>query len=142
MKTRISYLTITRFVATSLLPLNSYAHELILSVDKIKTVKGVLMIALYNSASSYTSDVNTFVGKKIEVTDKTINVNVGDIPAGEYAIKLFHDENSNGVIDKNLIGIPTEGYGFSNNGGAMGQPSFSDAKFTVDGNTLINIHLR
>jgi uncharacterized protein (DUF2141 family) len=134
-------LFLSSLLASSLFSVSIYAHELVLTVDKIEKVKGVMMIALYNSEDGYKSDQGTFSGKKVAVTDKTITVNFGDIPSGNYAIKLFQDENENGSIDKNIIGIPTEGYGFSNNGGAMGQPSFSDAKFTVNAVTNITIHL-
>jgi uncharacterized protein (DUF2141 family) len=125
---------------SSLLSLKATAHELVLQVDQITKTKGVMMIALYNSAESYKSDQNVFKGQKVAVTKDTLAVNFGDIPAGDYAIKLYQDEN--GVIDKNTIGMPTEGYGFSNNGGTMGQPSFDEAKFNVTDKTTISIHLR
>jgi uncharacterized protein (DUF2141 family) len=133
---------LSTLLISSLLSLNATAHELALQVDQITKTKGVMMIALYNSADSYKSDKNVFNGKKIAVTQGTLTVNFGDVPAGDYAIKLYQDENENGVIDKNVIGIPTEGYGFSNNGGAMGQPSFDEAKFSVTDKTTISIHLR
>jgi uncharacterized protein (DUF2141 family) len=54
------------------------------------------------------------------------------LPEGEYAVSLFVDENSNGKMDKNAIGIPTEAYGFSNDAsGNFGPPSFEQAKFVV-----------
>jgi len=119
----------------------SYANVLTLKVDKIKHLKGAMMIALYNSDSNYKSDTHTYAGKRIEVSARELTVTFEDLPNGEYAIKLFQDENDNGKIDTNLIGIPTEAYGFSNNGGAMGQPGFDEAKFTVNGDTSISIHL-
>ncbi len=125
-----------------LLAANSHAHDLVLSIDHIKEIKGTMMIALYNSDNNYKSDTATFSGHKVAVTAKTLTVNFGDVPAGDYAIKLYQDKNDNGQIDTNFVGIPTEGYGFSNNGGGMGQPSFDEAKFKVDGVTKINIHLR
>lgn len=127
---------------SSFLSLNATAHELVLQVDQITKTKGVMMIALYNSADNYKSNKNVFNGQKVAVTQGTLTVNFGDVPAGDYAIKLYHDENENGEMDKNVIGIPTEGYGFSNNGGAMGQPSFDEAKFSVTEKTTISVHLR
>jgi len=127
---------------SSLFTLNAAAHELVLNVDQITKTKGVMMVALYNSADGYKGDKNTFNGQKIAVTKDTLTINFGDVPAGDYAIKLYQDENENNVLDKNVVGIPTEGYGFSNNGGAMGQPSFDEAKFSVTEKTAITIHLR
>ena len=66
------------------------------------------------------------------------------IPPGTYALAVIHDENSNGKLDTNLFGIPTEGYGFSNDATALfGTPSFSDASFSYNGQSLdmtISLH--
>jgi len=58
----------------------------------------------------------------------------GGVPAGDYAVTLFHDENGNGKFDSNFIGYPLEGYGFSNNAKAQfAAPSFDECKFHYDG---------
>lgn len=142
MKFTYIHKALSALLFSSFVSLHAYAHELVLNIDKIAKTKGVMMIALYNSADGYNNNTNTFSGQKIAVTQNTLSVNFGDVPAGDYAIKLYQDENENGEIDKNLIGIPTEGYGFSNNGGAMGQPDFKDATFSVMDKTTITIHLR
>ncbi len=60
-----------------------------------------------------------------------------DIPPGTYAIGVIHDENMNGKLDANWLGVPTEGYGFSNDAkGLIGVPSFSAASFPYDGRAL------
>ena len=60
-----------------------------------------------------------------------------DIPAGTYAIAAIHDENRNGKLDMNWLGVPKEGYGFSNDAkGVVGAPSFSAASFSYDGQNL------
>jgi uncharacterized protein (DUF2141 family) len=66
------------------------------------------------------------------------------IPPGTYALVVLHDENMNGKVDTNWIGIPKEGYGFSNDAKAsFSAPSFQDASFLYDGQMLemtINLH--
>ncbi len=60
-----------------------------------------------------------------------------NIPPGIYGISGFHDENGNGKLDTNFIGMPTEDYCASRNArGVMGPPSFDDAKFAYKGNVL------
>lgn len=60
-----------------------------------------------------------------------------DIPPGTYAMAVIHDENMNGKLDTNSVGIPTEGYGFSNDArGVVGGPSFSAASFRYNGRGL------
>lgn len=55
-----------------------------------------------------------------------------DVPPGTWAAQAFHDENSNGKIDTNILGIPTEGIGFSNDVRfRFGPPAFDDAEFQL-----------
>jgi uncharacterized protein (DUF2141 family) len=54
-----------------------------------------------------------------------------DLPAGEYAVQVLHDENDNGKLDTNFMGMPTEGYGFSNNPQVMRRAHFDEAKFPL-----------
>jgi len=58
-----------------------------------------------------------------------------NVPPGEYAVGVLHDEDENGRVNTNALGIPTEGWGVSNNVGPgfMSGPSFDDAKFRFDG---------
>ena len=64
----------------------------------------------------------------------TVLLDFGPVPAGRYAISLFHDENGNGRLDKRLF-MPREGYGFSRNAPVMmGPPRFASAAFTTGPN--------
>jgi len=80
----------------------------------------------------------------IEIRDTQAHCDFLAIPPGTYALAVIHDENRNGKLDTNWMGIPTEGYGFSNEAKALlGPPSFSAAKFQYDGGTLnLTISLR
>jgi outer membrane protein len=68
----------------------------------------------------------------------------GDLPPGDYAVMVFHDENGNGELDKNFIGIPREPLGFSNRYWAKGPPTFSGASFTVtaDEDVPVDVELK
>ena len=80
----------------------------------------------------------------IKIRDTQARCDFEDIPPGTYALAVIHDENSNGKLDTNWLGIPTEGYGFSNDAkGLLGAPSFSAASFPYDGRNLdltISLH--
>jgi len=61
-----------------------------------------------------------------------VTVSVSDVPPGTYAIRVYHDENGNMRIDRNFLGVPLEGFGFSNDAPVrMAPPSFKDAAITV-----------
>jgi uncharacterized protein (DUF2141 family) len=66
-----------------------------------------------------------------------------NLVAGNYAVSTFHDENNNQKIDKNLVGMPKEKYGFSRNASKpFGPPEFSEAAFSISANTIISINLK
>lgn len=68
-------------------------------------------------------------------------VRIRGVPPGVYAVQVFHDGNNNGEVDRNLLGMPTEGVGFSRDAPIMfGPPSFEDAKVSISG-TLVTLDI-
>lgn len=67
-----------------------------------------------------------------------------DVPPGQYAVEAHHDNNNDGKVDRNLLGIPTEGIGFSRDAPiSFGPPQWDDAVFAVnDALVTINITLK
>jgi len=64
-------------------------------------------------------------------------ITVKDVPAGTWAVLSYQDENDNGKLDRNVVGIPKENYGFSRDArGSFGPPSFEEAAFAVSGETV------
>jgi uncharacterized protein (DUF2141 family) len=106
---------------------------LIITVTGLRTAAGNVQIGLCNSEKSYDGEEKKFNGAIIKVEKKTVEWKIEDVPFGEYAVKVFHDENGNDELDTNFFGMPTESYGFSNNAsGTFGPPSYEDAKFLFD----------
>lgn len=111
--------------------------QLHISVENLEKNSGTVLIALYNSKASFNNIREVFREGRVKVTDLKAAFTFDDIPAGEYAISLFHDINDNEMLDKSSVGIPAEPFGFSNNAkGSFGPPPFRKAKFTYDGNLL------
>lgn len=107
--------------------------EFRLSIEGINELKGEIRIAMFDSKEKYTKDpIHAIV---IPVDSTTIIWTQEMLPFGEYAIAVYHDKNENGKIDTNLLGIPKEDYGFSNNArGRFGPASWQDSKFIVEDN--------
>lgn len=120
-------------------PLNG---ALTLTVADIETNRGEVRIALFNSKETYTKKPIHAAVVKVEKSSTIWTVT--DLKPGDYAIALFHDANSDGKMNKNLIGLPKEDYGFSNDAsGTFGPPSWSTAKFTIgEGATQHIINLK
>ncbi len=109
---------------------------LTISVENCKSNKGKLFVALYDKEKGFLKE-NLAIKKKIFAVQKgKTEVSFENLPLGKYAFALFHDENNNTKLDKNFLGIPTEGYGFSNDArGTMSAPSFAKSAFEITKNT-------
>ena len=118
--------------------------HLTVHITNLQSMKGQILLALYDNAKAFPEDGDKAVASKaVAVNAKTVTIEIKDLKPGNYAIALVHDENSNNEMDKNLLGIPQEGYGFSNvNSVSMMQPSFKDASFFLKpGKQTVNIKL-
>lgn len=83
-----------------------------------KNSKGQIAIALFNGETGFPANrSNTVRTLQVKIDPQTLSgqVTLNNLPRGVYAVSVFHDENMNGRLDKNVFGIPKEGYGASNN---------------------------
>lgn len=111
------------------------AFELV--IENIPANKGEIRIAVFDSERSYKEKENPSHAVVLPVDGDSLKWSATDLPYGEYAIAVYHDKNTNGKLDANLLGIPKEAYGFSNNArGRFGPASWKDAHFDVTENTV------
>lgn len=113
-------------------PAKSQAGDLKVVVKNARSNKGKVWIALSNSESDYNQKESAFKKADVSIENNTGIYTFEDLPYGVYAIKVFHDENANDVLDKNVFGLPKERYGFSNDASAMGVPGFEKTSFTIN----------
>lgn len=113
-----------------------------ITIANLKSDKGKCLIYLYKSEEGF-PDKPQAAFKKIvnEIKSGKSYTQINDIPHGVYAVAVVHDENDNGKMETNFIGIPKEGIGVSNNvKGSFGPPKFKDAKFNHESaGSTINI---
>jgi uncharacterized protein (DUF2141 family) len=99
------------------------------TVQNIRDTTGTIRVAIFNDEPTFLK--KPFIGKLVKAGKGEVHV-VFDVPDGVYAIGVIHDENTNGELDSNIIGIPREGFGFSNDAmGMFGPPGFDKCKFEV-----------
>ena len=137
---------ITTTLVLFLIPLNcikaidnsSERGKLLVRITGFENNKGDCWFALDRLEEVYESDDSVFIGKILPIINREVIISIDSLEYGNYAIKVFHDENSNGELDSNILGIPTEGYGFSNNASSwFGPPSWEKAKFLIDQKEVI-----
>ena len=111
------------------------AANLTVTVKDVRNANGSVLIAVY--------DLSGFGKPELAKAKQKAGANAGEVkfvfqslPAGKYAVAAIHDENGNGKLDRNSLGVPTEGWGFSNDAqGTAGPPNFNQAAFDFDGKT-------
>jgi uncharacterized protein (DUF2141 family) len=138
------------------LPLPAGAGELRVTVEGIRSAQGTILIGLYDNRESFekaleASDQEGFLNDPDRFGAVALRANAAmrstvvfsNLEPGAYAAVAFHDENGNGKLDRNFLGIPAEPYGFSNNAkGILGPPTFDDAVMLLgDGDNAVRIKL-
>ena len=124
-------------------PENPLPGKLEISVEGIEKNKGKILLAIYESEKGFPSGHEQAI-KSLEGVPQNGKCKfiISDLKTGKYAFSLFHDLNGDKKLNTNMIGIPKEGYAFSNNAkGKFGPPSFQDAAFQLKDNTLQQIKM-
>ena len=123
------------FLAIVLLPVESVAQfgTLTLNINGTKTGTGVVKIGLFDSSDSFLNYEKAVRGETVAALTAGVRHTFIDLPAGTYAVAVWYDENGNGVLDTNWLGIPKEKYGFSlNKFGMFGPPDFAAVSFLTE----------
>jgi uncharacterized protein (DUF2141 family) len=133
--------------ALCILAAPALAGELRIDIDGLRAPKGTVLIGLYDSEQSfdraielagesgYRNDPQRVAGAALRVDGGSkASIAFANLAPGRYAVIAFHDEDGDGRLDKNLLGVPTEPYGFSKGAhGFLSAPSFKDAAVAFDG---------
>lgn len=118
------------------------ADQLVIDITGVEQAGGHMMVTVYDDAESWEASEGAVAAARDSVTGDTVRVIFANLSSGRHAVMLYHDQNDNGELDANMLGIPSESYGFSNDAGRLGRPAFDEAAFDVDGDTTIEITLR
>ncbi|MEZ5749079.1 MAG: DUF2141 domain-containing protein [Caenibius sp.] len=117
--------------------------SLLVTITGLKSTKGVVKLAICPAGSDFPDCKERAVRTaSLKIAGGAAHGRFSDLPAGIYAISVFHDANANGRLDT-FLGIPREGYGFSRNPPFHARaPRFSETEMTVNGATETTIAMR
>jgi len=105
--------------------------QLEITIKNIQNDKGNVRVGIFKDKETFLK--NAAYGKVVKARKNELKVIFDDLPSGTYAVSVIHDENENGKLDSNMIGIPKEGFGFANDAmGTFGPPGFEKASITVE----------
>ena len=114
--------------------------NLTVTVNNIKNTNGQVLVGLFNSKKTFPTKGQEYKGNIVyPINSTSATTTFNNIPSGNYAIAVIHDEDRDGKISRNDNGEPTEQFGFSN----TSKSSFDAAQFFVATENLqININLK
>jgi uncharacterized protein (DUF2141 family) len=107
---------------------------IVVNIGSLRSTQGQVLVSLYNRPDGFPRDRDVILQRRIvdTIDGDHVTVRFGKLPFGEYAIAMMHDENRSGGMDRGFLGVPKEGYGFSNNlKPKFSAPSFEKAKFLL-----------
>ena len=108
------------------------AGTITFEIGNVRSGRGKVIVAVCTQAK-FLKETCAFHGET-QARPGTVAVTVRGVPAGTYAAQAFHDENGNEEVDRNFIGIPKEGVGFSRDARInFGPPKWRDAQFAHNG---------
>jgi uncharacterized protein (DUF2141 family) len=119
-------------IAFPVLPsLSQSTSTVLLEVSSFKNTHGTLNCRLFTKASDF-PDGEGILTVRVPIPGPNTSCTFLNIEPGTYAVAAVHDENSDGKLDKNFVGVPSEGYGVSNNKTyALSAPKWDESIFTI-----------
>ncbi len=115
-----------------------------LTMTGFESEEGQAMVAFYIDGRGWPDgEEGLFASAVVPISGGTAVTTFEDVPAGPFAVSVYHDEDGDGKLDTNLVGIPSENYGFSADAsGVFGPPSFEEASLELAAGASMQITVR
>jgi uncharacterized protein (DUF2141 family) len=118
--------------------------KVVMNIGKLQNNQGSVQCRLYRSAAGFPEETaEDSIEKRTPIAGESVTLSFESVTAGTYAVSCLHDENNNRKLDKNFFGVPTEGYGVSNNKTyAMSAPKWAESTFTVEAGKDVSLGIK
>ncbi|MEM7381135.1 MAG: DUF2141 domain-containing protein [Bacteroidota bacterium] len=121
----------------------SAQNTLSVEVQGVKNSEGKISVAIYKDPKGFLKFDQVYKSDSTSAKKGTTRLLIEDLPEGEYALAIFHDENGNNELDTNWLGIPKEDIGFSNaKMKTFGPPSFKECSIPLHESSEIKVILQ
>jgi len=132
---------LTVLIALGMMTQLGWSQSMEVVIKNVDASVGNIAVALFSNEADFLK--KRFAAQKVKAGKGEVRLVFENIPAGKYALSAYHDANVNGELDKNMIGIPKEGFGFSNDAmGMFGPPDFEKASFDWKGGQTLSLTLK
>jgi len=106
-------------------PSGASGGDLTVEVAGLRSADGNVRVALCHTLHCYEEQEGFLKEAVVKAALPSVQVTFGGLPPGEYTVMMFHDEDADGKFDRNFLGLPQEGFGFSRDG----RPVFSEPDY-------------
>ncbi|MEA5502418.1 DUF2141 domain-containing protein [Halotia wernerae UHCC 0503] len=123
----------------------SYNGKLTVEIDGLRNKVGQVCVSIFAGSQGFPNNRDRILQRQCtKINDTSLKVSFDNLKAGNYAVAVMHDQNNDLNLNRNDLGMPIEGFGFSRNPEVRtNAPKFSDAAILVAGpNTNIQIQLK
>ena len=135
---KISTIIFAVLVSNSLLAQNTVTID----VQNVEGSTGFFQIGIFDKAKSFPKVGGEYKVLKFKVADGKTHFTIKDLPNGEYAFAVHHDENSDGKMNTTMLAVPKEGYGLSRNfKPKLSAPKFSDCSVNIQNDHKMTIRM-
>ena len=118
-------------------------YAITVQAQNVTNSRGMIGVLVFNSKKGWPDKPDvSFRSDAVPARQGTTSLTISDLPAGDYAIVVLHDENGNKKMDRNWLGRPKEQWGMSNNPKArFSAPGFNRARFTLRADRQIEVRM-
>jgi uncharacterized protein (DUF2141 family) len=110
-------------------------------IVNLRNSRGQVVCTLFTPSDQFPDQSRKGMTLTVPIKNNHATCRFADLPYGYYAVVAFHDENHDGNFNQNWLGMPKEGFGFSDNPGTLKKPVFDDAKVRLD-RRQVNVTIR
>lgn len=129
---RIAPLSIAAVLLATSIAVPAHGTELVVNLQGIRAQTGLIKVAVVDTADAFDGKAAPVQTGGAPASGEDASFTFKTLEPGMYAVMVTHDENGNGKLDTNLLGMPVEGYGFSNNPQVMRKPTWDEVRFEID----------
>ena len=134
--------TIPAYLLALLLAAAAWGAELSITIAGMENTNGQLMIAVLDGEDAFAANRPPVLSMLLPPKKGALTISTDALPPGEYAVRVVQDENGNGTLDTNMVGMPREPWGFSNNAvGSFAPPPWEAVRFRLDSDLAITVDL-
>jgi uncharacterized protein (DUF2141 family) len=135
-------------ISATVPPASAEQSTITVNISGVRSQKGNVVVCLWSKENKdfpFCSSATAYKSTSLKADNSSLVATFQNIPSGEYALSAFHDENGNGKLDTNWMGMPKEGMAAANmnkeknqNQSRRERPSFDKMKFTLNGSTTVS----